>query len=92
MKTVDEHGTTVYFNIPHDAVVAIAKEAIQITVNEKPFMVFCKNDTPIQSDKVFYLSAEEFALLQKEIEQQFAKETTFLGAYVSEEGIKELYK
>jgi hypothetical protein len=109
MKTVDEHGTIVYFNIPNDAVITASENEIVINLisNEqlpigtvigknsgvKSFMRFGKaSSTKHRTSSYFYLQDEEFALLQKEIEQQFAKETTFLGAYVSEEGVKELYK
>jgi len=109
MKTVDEHGTIVYFNIPNDAVITASENEIVINlINHEPiptghvvgrssgtkaFMRFGKaSSTKHRTSSYFYLQDEEFALLQKEIEQQFAKETTFLGAYVSEEGVKELYK
>jgi hypothetical protein len=32
MKTIDEHGTTVYFNIPHDAVVTASENEIVINL------------------------------------------------------------
>ena len=74
MKITDEHRTTVYFNIPHDAVVTASDTDIRIQVADKPYMRFGKASAfQRKASSYFWLTDEEFSLLQKEIEQQFAK-------------------
>jgi hypothetical protein len=90
MKTIDEHGTIVYFNIPHDAVVSVSEDNIVIdlpsgethsvgsiartTVSMQSFMRFARaSSKQHRSPSCLYLQDDEFALLQKEVEQHFAK-------------------
>ena len=91
MKTTDEDGTTVYFNIPDDAIVIISDTDIGIKIADKSYMRFGKaSGFERHASSYFWLNDEEFALLQKEIEQQFASpkqhinlndKGKFLGAY-----------
>lgn len=74
MKTTDKHGTIVYFNIPHDAVVTASKIDVKIQVDGKVFMQFGKaSNFERHASNYFWLSDSEFDLLQKEIKQHFAK-------------------
>lgn len=88
MKTTDEHGTLVYFNIPDDAVVTASENEIVINLisNEqlprvtvagkqsgvKSFMRFGRASSTLhKASSYFYLQDNEFAQLQKEVEQHF---------------------
>lgn len=100
MKTVDEHGTIVYFNIPEDAIITTSQDELVImsgnpvgTVSGmNRFMQFARaSSTKHRTSKYFYLLDNEFTLLQKDVEQHFAK-PIFLGAHICEEGITNIYK
>ena len=90
MKTTDEHGTIIYFTIPHNAVTIVSENEIVINIinntnipmgvitelisSIKPFMRFSKaSSTKYRTSSYYPLKDEEFALLQKEVEQYFAQ-------------------